>query len=75
MEALRVQDIAMKNRVETRLTEIQEDFLKRTEAAAEKIFEENHRKVFDLLDKNNARVKSIEDYHVESKKLYDVLFK
>ena len=35
IEALRVQDIAMKNRVEARLTEIQEDFLKRTEAAAE----------------------------------------
>ena len=70
-----MQDIAMKNRVESRLTEIQEDFLRRTEAAAEKIFEENHKKVFDLLDQNNARVKSIEDYHIESKKLYDVLFK
>ena len=35
VEALRVQDMAMKKRVETRLSEIQEDFLRRTEAAAE----------------------------------------
>ena len=46
IEALRAQDEKMQARVETRLEEIQEDFLKKTKAAAQTIFEENHAIVF-----------------------------
>ena len=73
-EALRLQDEKMRQRVETRLSQIQEDFLKRTEVAAQTIFDENHKKVFEQLDKSNFRVKAIEEYHVTSKQMYDVLF-
>ena len=54
----------MRRKVETRLEEIQADFLRRTEAAAQSIFEANHQKVFEELRKQNERSQAIEDYHV-----------
>ena len=60
---MKLQDIQMVDRVERRLKEIQEDFLKRTEKAAKTIFEENHTQVLGELDKSNARVDSIIAYH------------
>ena len=72
-EALRVQDEKMVTRVETRLTEIQDDFLIRTEKAAQTIFEQNHVHVLSELDKTNGRVDYILAYHKTQKEMFDKL--
>ena len=72
-EALKKQDEAMVVRVEQRLTEIQEDFLKKTKQAAEQIFEENHVKVLKQLNDTNTRVDVITDYHKVQKEIFDSL--
>ena len=64
----------MVDRVERRLTEIQEEFLLRTEKAAKKIFEENHVLVLGELAASNARVDAITDYHKTQKEMFDELF-
>lgn len=61
----------MKDRVERRLQEITEEFLKRTEISAQKIFDKNHTVVFGALDACNKRVQEIFDYHAEQKRLFD----
>ena len=60
---LKLQDERMTVRVEQRLTEIQVEFLKKTEAAAQAIFDENHKKVNETLAVSNARVDGVVDYH------------
>ena len=61
----------MVDRVERRLTEIQEEFLKRTEKAAQGIFEKNHVHVLGELDKTNNRVEIITRYHKTQKEMFD----
>jgi len=58
-------------RVEKRLTEIQAEFLKKTEARAQLIFDENHRKVNEQLGKSNARVDEVVEHHRKQKIMHD----
>ena len=53
----------MKERVEQRLEEIQEDFMVRTEIRASEIFEENHRVVNGRLNAANKRVDEVFAFH------------
>ena len=73
-KALREQDEKMRLRVEKRLKEITDDFLKRTEIAAQLIFDKNHKIVFSALDNSNQRVDEICAYHKVQKKMFDDLF-
>ena len=62
-QALKAQDTRMKERVEQRLEEIQEDFMVRTEIRASEIFEENHRVVNGRLNAANKRVDEVFAFH------------
>ena len=50
-------------RVENRLTEIQDDFILRCEKASKIIFDKNNAIVFKELEKHNIRADAIENYH------------
>ena len=69
-----LQDEKMSVRVETRLTQIQESFLKKTEERAQSIFDENNKMVLNKLAVAVQRVDDIVAYHVVLKKMYDDLF-
>ena len=64
----------MVERVERRLTEIQEEFLLKTKKAAQTIFTDNHNHVLGALEVSNARVDSLFAYHKTEKEMFDTLF-
>ena len=55
------------------MKEIQEEYLKKTQDAAEEIFEKNHKEVIGYLNQTNARVDVITDYHKVQKEMFDSL--
>lgn len=64
----------MQKRIEQNLIKIQEEFLLKTEIAAEEIFARNHELVFGKLNKVKKRQKEIDENHDEWKIKFDTLF-
>ena len=67
IESVKKQDSLIANRVEERLQETQEAFIRRTEEASQRIFDENNKIVLDKLANTNLRVDDIEAFHRTSK--------
>ena len=62
-KAIEIQNEAIVIRVETRLTQLQAEFLKKTEKAADTIFKEANRMVLEALDKAEKRTDAVVDAH------------
>ena len=63
IESVKKQDSLIANRVEERLQATQEEFIRRTEEASQRIFDENNKIVLDSLARTNLRVDEIEAFH------------
>ena len=63
IESVKKQDSLIANRVEERLQETQEEFIRRTEEASQRIFDENNKIVLDSLARTNLRIDAIEAFH------------
>ena len=61
--AIEIQNEAIVIRVETRLTQLQSEFLKKTELAAETIFKEANRLVLESLEKAKKRTDAVIEAH------------
>lgn len=73
-EAMRNQDKVMQSRIAENLVITQEEFLLKTEMAADEIFEANHKKVFDGLKKATTRLNAISEEHDTQTANYNKLF-
>ena len=63
IESVKKQDSLIANRVEERLQATQEEFIRRTEEASQRIFDENNKIVLDSLASTNLRIDAIEAFH------------